>query len=140
MAGAVAVVLPSQQEGLPRCILEAMSIAVPVIGTRIRGTSELLEDGAAGVLVDVGDVEALAGALRRVLDDPETAREVGRRGQLRVGEYDVRKLVELHEQLYAEALAAADACRRCYTSHGWRPRPGGNLSRHKAEKSMSNSI
>ena len=43
-----ALVLPSSREGLPRCILEAMSMGVPVIGSRIRGITELLERNAGG--------------------------------------------------------------------------------------------
>jgi glycosyltransferase involved in cell wall biosynthesis len=110
MRGAAAVVLPSGQEGLPRCILEAMSMGAPVVATRIRGSAQLLEDGA-GFLVDVGDVDALAGALRDVLARPEAAREAGRLGQRRVSEYDLGHVVGLHEALYASALRRLEAQR-----------------------------
>jgi glycosyltransferase involved in cell wall biosynthesis len=110
MRGAAAVVLPSGQEGLPRCILEAMSIGVPIVATRIRGTAQLLENGA-GLLVEVGDLEGLTGALREVLARPEAAREAARLGQSRVSGYDIERLIGLHEVLYTEALRRVEAQR-----------------------------
>ncbi len=104
MRAADVVVLPSAQEGLPRCVLEAMALGVPVVGTRIRGTAELLEDGA-GALVELGDVPGLASAIRGLLLDPAAAAELVRRGRERAGRYDERAVIRLHEQLYAEALA-----------------------------------
>ena len=110
MRAASVMVLPSQQEGLPRCVLEAMALGVPVVATRIRGTAELLE-GGAGALVEVGDVEGLAGAIRSMLLDPEGSAEAARRGRERAARYDERAVVRLHEELYAEALADRTASR-----------------------------
>ncbi len=103
MRAASALVLPSSQEGLPRCVLEAMSMGLPVVATRIRGTTELLEDGC-GTLFEVGDVRALAAGLRGVLQDPGAAAETGHRARQRSGRYDEREVLRLHEELYAEAL------------------------------------
>jgi glycosyltransferase involved in cell wall biosynthesis len=100
----VAVVLASEQEGLPRSVMEALSLGVPVIGTRIRGTADLLQ-GECGLLVPVGDTEALAGAMRTMLDHPDAARDMARRGRARMAEYDVRIILALHESLYERALA-----------------------------------
>ncbi|HEX8386484.1 MAG TPA: glycosyltransferase [Rubricoccaceae bacterium] len=58
-----AAVLVSEQEGLPTCVIEALALRVPVVGTDIRGTRDLLGQGG-GWLVPLGDVEAIAGALR----------------------------------------------------------------------------
>jgi glycosyltransferase involved in cell wall biosynthesis len=103
---AAGLVLPSAQEGLPRCVLEAMAMGVPVVGSRIRGNVDLLE-GGVGHLFDPGDVPALAEALRRVLGDREEAAARARLGEARAADYDLRRLVRMHEELYAEALAAA---------------------------------
>jgi glycosyltransferase involved in cell wall biosynthesis len=99
----VAVLLPSEREGLPRSVMEALSLGVPVVGTRIRGIADLLEDGC-GVLVPVGDVVAMAEALTRLLDHPDESREMGRRGRERMAEHDVSKIIALHELLYENAL------------------------------------
>jgi glycosyltransferase involved in cell wall biosynthesis len=99
----VAVLLPSQQEGLPRSAMESMSLGVPVVGSRIRGTADLLE-GGGGVLVPVGDVTALTDTLARILDHPEEAREMGRRGRERAASYHLEIIIAMHEALYEEAL------------------------------------
>ena len=58
------VALPSAYEGLPMVLLEAMSCGTPVVGSDIPAIAEVIEHGRTGFLVRVGDVPALAGALR----------------------------------------------------------------------------
>lgn len=64
-------VLPSLWEGLPIGLLEAMAMRKAVIGTRVDGTREVLQDGANGLMVEPGDVEALALAIVRLARDRE---------------------------------------------------------------------
>ncbi len=110
MAGAAALVLPSVQEGLPRSILEAMSMGVPVVATRIRGSTDLLDQGA-GLLVSLGDVAELGAALQRVFRDPETVSEMVRTASRRIAAYDLRRVIQLHEALYGEALSRLEGQR-----------------------------
>lgn len=98
-----AVILPSSQEGLPQSILEAMSMGVPVIGSRIRGTMELLGRNA-GLLVDVGDTDQLAQAMRLVIDDSAAAAAMGQVGRQQSEAYDLKHILRMHEGLYEEAL------------------------------------
>ena len=65
-----ALVLPSATEGLGLVIVEAMSQGVPVVGTRVGGIPELVEDGVSGFLVDVHRPDQLAAALARLQADP----------------------------------------------------------------------
>jgi glycosyltransferase involved in cell wall biosynthesis len=48
-----------------------MAVGVPVIGTRVIGSEDAVEDGTTGLLVPYADAPALAGAVRRLLDDAE---------------------------------------------------------------------
>jgi glycosyltransferase involved in cell wall biosynthesis len=64
-------VLPSLWEGLPIGLLEAMAMRKAVIGTRVDGTREVLQDGVNGLMVEPGDVEALALAIVRLARDRE---------------------------------------------------------------------
>jgi glycosyltransferase involved in cell wall biosynthesis len=94
-------VLVSRREGLPRVIMEALSLEVPVVGTDIRGIRDLLEDGV-GTLVQPGDVGALAAALDAVITDPATAAARARLGRERmVTSYGLDLVLDMHMELYA---------------------------------------
>jgi glycosyltransferase involved in cell wall biosynthesis len=103
MKAACANILVSDQEGLPRCVLESLALEVPTIGTKIRGTQDLLE-GGCGLLVDVGDVDGLAAAMTWMLDRPQEAAKMAKLGYERISTYDLEVVIQLHEQLYLEAL------------------------------------
>ena len=72
------LVLPSRSEGMGRVVVEAFCRARPVVGSGVGGIPDLVEDNVNGVLVPLGDVDALAGALVRVLSDRELAERLGR--------------------------------------------------------------
>jgi glycosyltransferase involved in cell wall biosynthesis len=61
-----ATVLSSAWENFPHTVVESLAVGTPVVSTAAGGVPEVVEDGANGLLVPVGDVAALAGALRRV--------------------------------------------------------------------------
>lgn len=69
-------VLPSRDEGFGLVFLEAMAMGVPVIGTRVIGSEDAVEDGATGLLVPYADPPALARAVRRLFDDAELRRRL----------------------------------------------------------------
>lgn len=105
IAASTALVLASSREGLPRSIMEALSLEVPVVTTDARGNPDLVASDA-GLVVPIGDVPALAAAMDRMLDDPDEARALGVRGRARmVGRYDIGILVAQHEALYRDLLA-----------------------------------
>jgi len=82
-------VLPSRREGLSNALLEAMAAGLPCIANDIPPNREVLDDGNAGVLVPVGNCSALASAMRRMIDD--------------------------HESASLMSCAAAERVRRCYS-------------------------
>jgi glycosyltransferase involved in cell wall biosynthesis len=63
------LVLPSNEEGFGRVLLEAMDVGTPVVGTRIGGIPEIIEHGTNGLLVDYGDIEALKNSIIEILED-----------------------------------------------------------------------
>lgn len=77
LAGASIFVLPSQIEGLPLSLLEAMSFALPVVVTPVGGIPDVVTDGVNGRLVSVDREDELAQALGSLLDDPATAVRLG---------------------------------------------------------------
>lgn len=87
-----ALLLPSYAEGLPIVIMEALAMGRPVISTRITGIPELV-DSSCGWLVEPGDVDAIADALRALmLATREERAAMGREGRRRVEDrHDLRK-------------------------------------------------
>jgi len=77
LARAALLVLPSQAEGLPMAIVEAFAWGVPVISTPVGSTPDILHDGVEGLIIPVGDAEALAKALQRLLGDAALRSELG---------------------------------------------------------------
>jgi glycosyltransferase involved in cell wall biosynthesis len=98
-----AVLLVSEREGLPRSILESLSLGVPVVGTDIRGIRDLLAWGG-GMLVPPGDQHAIANALDRLASEPELVSTMAQNARRQIMAYDTRKILKLHEDLYDEAL------------------------------------
>jgi len=80
LAAADVFVLPSNWEGLPVALLEAMAAGLPAVATRVAGTVEVIADGA-GLLVPPQDPSALAAALRSLLTDRDEAARMAERGQ-----------------------------------------------------------
>lgn len=83
LTAADAVILPSEREGLPVSVLEAMAMQKPVIVSDIRGSRELVKP-ACGWMHPVGDSESLASLIRLVLDNPAEAAARGSRARQRV--------------------------------------------------------
>jgi glycosyltransferase involved in cell wall biosynthesis len=77
LAQAAILVLPSEAEGLPMAIVEAFAWGVPVISTPVGSTPDILHDGVEGLIVPVGDADALATALQRMIGDADLRRRLG---------------------------------------------------------------
>ncbi len=91
LAAAHVLVLPSYREGTPRSVLEAMSMARPVITTDVPGCRDTIVDGEHGYLVPARDPAALAGAAERLLADPARAQAMGQAARARIlALYDAR--------------------------------------------------
>ena len=75
LADAALCVLPSDYEGMPNALIEAMVLGLAVIATDCPcgGAAMLIEDGISGLLVPVGDEKGLAQAMERVLMDESLA-------------------------------------------------------------------
>ena len=71
------LVLPSRSAGMGRVIVEAFCRARPVVGSRVGGIPDLVQDERNGLLVEPGDTDGLADALVRVLAEPEFAARLG---------------------------------------------------------------
>lgn len=100
LAESTVKVLSSRSEAMGVALMEAMAIGVPVIGPRVNGVGELVEDGKEGFLVPPGDVACLADRLKRLLLDKELRDVFAQRAYQKVKaqfnlECEVQKLLEI---------------------------------------------
>lgn len=99
-------VLASRYENQPLTILEAMASGIPVVSTRIGAIPEQVVDGASGILVEAGDVQALHDALMRLINDPRMRASMGQAGRRRYEEsFSVKAFAENIVAVYRRALA-----------------------------------
>jgi L-malate glycosyltransferase len=101
-----ALLMPSLHEGLPYTLLEAMSLGVPTVASRVGGLAEVLEDGQTGLLIEVGDEAGLAAALTRLAEDPDLARRLGTASAAAQREsYTLSRMADEYLEVYAQARA-----------------------------------
>ncbi|HLM82195.1 MAG TPA: glycosyltransferase [Terriglobales bacterium] len=99
-----AVVLVSEQEGLPRSIMEAFALQTPVIASDIRGNRDLLRDGR-GLLVPVGNVAKIGEAMQHMAQHPEETRVMIGRSREYIEQFRIDHLLAMHDELYGELLS-----------------------------------
>ena len=93
--------------GVTGSLREALAVETPVIGTEIEGNPELIRDGETGYLFPPRDIDALARAILRMVEDPEHARTMARAGRERVeAEFSMTVKVDRTEALYHRLLGA----------------------------------
>jgi glycosyltransferase involved in cell wall biosynthesis len=102
------LLLPSWEEPFGRALIEAMAMGVPVVATSVGGPPEILEDGREGFLVAPRRPRAWAQAIRRLVEDPPLAREMGGAGRRRVEDaFTVERHLAAVHAAYEHALARA---------------------------------
>ena len=99
-----AVLLSSRWENFPHVIVEALAVGTPVISSAVGGVPEVVRDGENGLLVPAGDVDALAGAIRRLLGDDEVRARLAAAAAPSVQSYSAERLLG---QIEAELAKAA---------------------------------
>lgn len=98
-------VLPSYREGFPRSPMEASAMGVPCIVTDIRGCREAVIHGRNGLLVPLGQPDALAAAILQLLTDKKQAQQLGQNGRrLAEQQFDEQQIFQTVTNTYAHLL------------------------------------
>jgi glycosyltransferase involved in cell wall biosynthesis len=106
LAAMDAFLQPSRAEGLSLTILEAAAAGVPVIATPVGGTPEIVVNGETGTLVPVGNVEALAEAMRSFLADPKPFGRMALKLKAEVeSAFSTSRMAESYLKLYQDVIA-----------------------------------
>ena len=103
---ATMLVLPSLEDNCPMAVLEAMAAGVPVVASRVGGLPDLIEDGRTGFFCDPLDASSMAGAIKRVLQNPSEAAEVARQAKERARDrFHPVVIARRHLEIYREVLS-----------------------------------
>ncbi|NQX88250.1 MAG: glycosyltransferase family 4 protein [Halioglobus sp.] len=102
------VVLPSYREGMPKSLLEAGAMGLPVITTNVPGCRSVVEDGVNGLLCEARNSSALRQAMQRMLEMTREERQnMGKEGRLLIArKYDEQRVVEATIDAVAAAASA----------------------------------
>ena len=93
--------LSSLREGLPNVVLEAMAMEVPVLATRCGGIEAFARDGTDMLTVPSDSADALAGGLRRLIEDAELRRQLADAARGRIeAEFSFRRRMERMAEVY----------------------------------------
>ncbi len=98
-----ASILSSSWENFPHTVVEALAVGTPVVATAVGGVPELVRDGENGLLVPAGDAEALAGAIRRLIDEPGLRERMSANAAPSVAHLDAARLYARLEEILEAA-------------------------------------
>src|SRR2546427_6730791 len=105
--------LTSTSEGMPVSLMEAAACGVPAVAPAVGGIPELVDDGVTGLLVPVGDTQALAAALEQLLRNPELAARMGMAARRRVeGRFSLMGQVDRLLALWTELVSVGVGARQ----------------------------
>ncbi|NHZ73484.1 MAG: glycosyltransferase [Nitrospirae bacterium] len=97
--------LPSETESFGLAALEALACKVPVIATEVGGLPEVVREGENGFLLPVGDVDGMAAAAMKLLNDDSMRREFGEAGRRwAVERFDEASVVKQYRRIYRRVV------------------------------------
>jgi len=98
-------VMTSTLEGIPRCLMEACAMAIPIAAYEIAGIDQLISHEETGLLADLGDKKTLASYWERLLDDKDYANQLGYNAVQYVNEnYAAKRMADEYTALFKQLL------------------------------------
>jgi glycosyltransferase involved in cell wall biosynthesis len=95
------LVLPSHAEGLAMAVIEGLAHGLAVVTTRVGAHDEVISDGETGIFVPVGDKDALAAALAKLVTDPEVRNHLSSKGRAHyLNHFSMEAYIRSLEKLY----------------------------------------
>jgi glycosyltransferase involved in cell wall biosynthesis len=93
-------------EGMPAILIEAGIAGLPIVGYRVAGVSEIVDEGVTGILVPAGDRDALADGALRLLTDPKASRNMGEAARARChDQFSIAEIALRYHALYGEVAS-----------------------------------
>ncbi len=101
------LIFPSHTEGFPLTVLEAMTVGLPVIATRVGAIPDMIKEDEGGYLIEVNIVDALTSAVVNMSNDPDKRREMGAYNQHKsYHQYRYSIVSKKLQALYGQVLCA----------------------------------
>lgn len=91
--------LSSDYEGMSNSMIEAICVGLPIVTTKVSGTDELVQDGVNGYVVEIGDTDAMASALRKLMNDESQMQQMGDNSLKMKPQFQLDAIVEEWERL-----------------------------------------
>lgn len=93
-------VFPSYREGLSVALMEAMANGLPIVCSKIRGNSDLIEDAIGGYLLEANDIQGFSRAIERLISNNDLRNDFVRNNLERIREYSVENVLKQIKEIY----------------------------------------
>lgn len=97
-------VFPSYHEGLPVSVMDAMTVGLPVVGSRIRGNTDLIKDGEGGFLYEPNDADGFADGLSKIFSDAALCKRMGMANKKNVTVCDIKNVQQEMFNIYSKLI------------------------------------
>ena len=104
--------LSSDYEGMSNSMIEAICVGLPIVTTKVSGTDELVQDGVNGYVVEVGDTDAMASALRKLISDESLIKQMGESSLKMKSQFQLDAIVDEWERLISIVKASRNTRNR----------------------------
>jgi glycosyltransferase involved in cell wall biosynthesis len=108
LGGIDLLVSTSQAEGVPGVLIEALMAGCPVVAMRVGGVDAVVEDRATGILVDAGDITAMADRVVELLRDAALRERLGAAGRRRSDDFSAHRAARVYAARFEEMLGGTE--------------------------------
>ena len=91
--------LSSVYEGMSNALVEAICVGLPIVTTKVSGTEELIQDGENGFTVNVGDKDAMAEALTKIIEDDNLQKQFAEKNKAQAVKFETNAIVDQWEEV-----------------------------------------
>ncbi len=97
-------ILPSNKEGVGSILMDAMSVGLPIVASRVGSVPEIVIDNENGIIIDAGRSDQLKAAILRLYEDPDLARRIGDNGKTRGRNFSADIMSQKYLEIYRSTL------------------------------------